>query len=81
MGHAGLPLHPLGGSFFCVAIALRELPPITTAFLRIGLAALALNLLVRAMGMKIPANLAFWRDFLVMGLLNLAIPLALIAWG
>ena len=70
-----------GGSFFFVAIALRDFPPITTALLRIGLAALALNLLLRAIGMKIPFNLPLWRDFLVMGLLNLAIPFALIAWG
>lgn len=70
-----------GGSFFFVAVALRDLPPITTALLRVGFAALALNLLLRAIGMKIPANLVLWRDFLVMGLLNLAIPFALIAWG
>ena len=59
----------------------RILPPITTAALRIGLAALALNLLLRALGIKIPVNRILWRDFLVMGLLNLAIPFALIAWG
>ena len=70
-----------GGSFFFVAIALRDLPPITTALLRIGFAALALNLLLRGIGMKIPYDLGLWRDFLVMGLLNLAIPFALIAWG
>ena len=70
-----------GGSFFFVAIVLRDLPPITTALLRIGFAALALNLLVRGIGMKIPYDLGLWRDFLVMGLLNLAIPFALIAWG
>ena len=70
-----------GGSFFFVAIALRDLPPITLALLRVGFAALALNLLMRTMGMKVPGNLWLWRDFLVMGSLNLAIPFALIAWG
>ena len=70
-----------GGSFFFVAIAVDELPPITTASLRIGLAALAMNLLLRAMKINIPAVPALWRDFLIMGLLNLAIPFALIAWG
>jgi len=70
-----------GGSFFFVAVALKDLPPITTAALRIGLAALALNLLLWAMGMKMPTNLTLWRNFLIMGLLNLAIPFALIAWG
>ena len=66
---------------FFVAIAVDELPPITTASLRIGLAALAMNLLLRAMGINIPAVLIVWRDFLIMGFLNLAIPFALIAWG
>lgn len=70
-----------GGSFFFVAIAVDELPPITTASLRIGLAALAMNLLLRAMKINIPSASALWRDFLIMGLLNLAFPFALIAWG
>ncbi len=70
-----------GGSFFFVAIAVDELPPITTASLRIGLAALAMNLLLRAMKINIPSAPALWHDFLIMGLLNLAIPFALIAWG
>ncbi len=70
-----------GGSFFFVAIAVDELPPITTASLRIGLAALAMNLLLRAIKISIPAVPALWRDFLIMGLLNLTIPFALIAWG
>ena len=43
------------GSFFFVAIAVDELPPITTASLRIGLAALAMNLLLRAIKINIPA--------------------------
>ena len=70
-----------GGSFFFVAIVLKVLPPITTAALRVALAALALNLLLWAIGMKMPANWVLWRNFLLMGLLNLAIPFALIAWG
>lgn len=70
-----------GGSFFFVGVAVKDLPPITTAALRIGLAALALNLLLRGIGIKIPMDRALWRDFLIMGTLNLAIPFALIAWG
>ena len=70
-----------GGSFFFVAVAIEDLPPMTTAALRIGLAALALGLLLRIIGLKIPVNPILWRDFLVMGLLNLAIPFTLISWG
>ena len=81
MGHADCPVRAWGRLFFFVAVALKDLPPITTAALRIGLAALVLNLLLWAMRMKIPANLTLWHNFLVMGLLNLAIPFALIAWG
>ena len=70
-----------GGSFFFVAIALEDLPPVTAAGLRVGIAAVGLNLLLLAVGSKIPVNAALWSDFTVMGLLNLAIPFSLIAWG
>ena len=70
-----------GGSFFFVAVSVQGLPPSTTAALRIGLAAIALNLLLWGMGIRIPLDRALWRDFLSMGLLNLAIPFALIAWA
>ena len=70
-----------GGSFFFVGVLIKHLPPITIVFLRVGLGAVLLNGLVRALGMKLPDTFAVWRALFGMGLLNNAIPFCLIAWG
>jgi drug/metabolite transporter (DMT)-like permease len=70
-----------GGSFFFGKVALAAVPPLTLVVLRTGLAALALIAVLAATGRKLPSSLAAWRGFLVMGLLNNAIPFALINWG
>ena len=41
-----------GGSFFLVELIVDALPPLTIVLLRVGLAALALNLVVIAMGQR-----------------------------
>ena len=43
-----------GGSFFFTSIALREIPPLTLVVLRVGLAAIILNLVVVALGLQLP---------------------------
>jgi drug/metabolite transporter (DMT)-like permease len=70
-----------GGSFFFGAVALDELPPLTLVLGRIGLAALALNLVVLATGYWMPKDARLWGAFLVMGALNNFIPFSLIFWG
>src|SRR6202451_2643043 len=45
-----------GGSFFFVAVAVRELPPLTLAALRVGLAALILWATAPLTGAKMPRN-------------------------
>jgi drug/metabolite transporter (DMT)-like permease len=70
-----------GGSFFFVGIAVKELPPLTIVLLRVGLAALILNIVVRALGLALPRDKAVWRAFLGMGLLNNVAPFRLIVWG
>ncbi|HVO01553.1 MAG TPA: DMT family transporter [Candidatus Cybelea sp.] len=70
-----------GGSFFFAKVAVRELPPLTIVLGRVATAALALHLLVLATGRRMPAEGGLWRDFLVMGFLNNAIPFSLIFWG
>jgi drug/metabolite transporter (DMT)-like permease len=70
-----------GGSFFFAKIAVAELPPLTIVLARVTIAAAALHLLVLAMGQRMPGDLSLWRDFLVMGLLNNAVPFSLIFWG
>jgi drug/metabolite transporter (DMT)-like permease len=62
-----------GGIFFSVAIAQREIGPITVVLHRVGWAAVLLWLVVAARGL--------WGAFLVMGCLNNVIPFTLMSWG
>ena len=70
-----------GGSFFFVGVAVKTLPPLTIVTLRVGLAALALNLIVRLTGSRMHFEPGLWKAFFVMGLLNNMIPFSLIVWG
>jgi drug/metabolite transporter (DMT)-like permease len=70
-----------GGSFFFAAVQIKALPPFTIVFLRVGLAAVILNALVKALGMKMPGSRSAWLAFFGMGLLNNAIPFCLVVWG
>jgi drug/metabolite transporter (DMT)-like permease len=69
-----------GGSFFFNDVAVRELPTITVVTARVGLAAVVLLLVARIGATKPLAKLP-WSAFLVMGVLNNAIPFLLIVWA
>ena len=70
-----------GGSFFSIAIALRELGPFTAVLHRVGWAALLLWLVVFARRLPVPGGWQIWTAFLVMGCLNNVIPFSLMTWG
>lgn len=70
-----------GGSFVMNEVALEELPPFTLALGRIALAALLLNVLLRARGLRLPATAAAWAPLVVMAALNNVLPFSLILWG
>jgi drug/metabolite transporter (DMT)-like permease len=70
-----------GGSFFFTGIAVKELPPFSIVTLRVGLAALALTILIHLMGMAMPKSKSAWSAFFGMGILNNVIPFCLIVWG
>ncbi|NSY43542.1 DMT family transporter [Agrobacterium tumefaciens] len=70
-----------GGSFFFIGIAVKELPPVTIVTLRVSLAATAMLIVCRIMGLHLPRQWAVWRAFFGMGLLNNIIPFCLIVWG
>nr|WP_313612795.1 EamA family transporter [Agrobacterium sp.] len=70
-----------GGSFFFIGVAVKELPPFTIVTLRVGLAAVALLIVCRVMGLKLPREGRIWRAFFAMGILNNIIPFCLIVWG
>ena len=69
-----------GGSFYFIAVALTEFPPLTVVTLRVGLATLALLGVIMVMGIKIPMG-PVWRVYLVLGFINIAAPFSLIVWG
>ncbi len=70
-----------GGTFFFAKVALSELPPLTIVFVRLALAAVALNVALVAMSRGLFRPGMPWRAFLTMGLLNNALPFSLIVWG
>lgn len=70
-----------GGSFFFVEVALRSAQPLVIVFLRVLFAALALWTVLIVLHRPLPKGLAAWRAFLVMGMLNNALPFCLIVWG
>jgi drug/metabolite transporter (DMT)-like permease len=70
-----------GGSFLFVGVAVRELPPFTIVALRVAVAALVLQAILRIIGVGSPRDRRLWAAFVGMGVLNNAIPFTLIAWG
>ena len=70
-----------GGSFLCNRIALAEVPVFTMVALRVGLAALALWLVLALRGVRPPRDLRLWGKFFIMGLFNNALPFSLIIWA
>ena len=70
-----------GGSFFFSKVAVAELGPFTIVLARVGIGAIALNLVVIATGRRMPTSLKTWGSFLIMGAINNLIPFSLIFWG
>lgn len=70
-----------GGSFFFSKVAIAEVRPFTLVLGRVGIAAIALNVVVVATGNRMPSSLKTWGMFLIMGALNNLIPFSLIFWG
>lgn len=70
-----------GGSFLFGKIAVGDIAPMSVTLGRVAVAALALNLLLLAMGQRLPGDRAVWAAFLGMGMLNNAVPFTFIFWG
>ena len=67
-----------GGSFLFIRVAVPALGPFVLMELRVGLAVLALTLYAVAVG-RLSKLRARWREFLIIGTVNTAIPFSLIA--
>jgi len=70
-----------GGSFFFNKLALAQWPPLPVLLVRVGLAALALLLVVRLAGLSMAVGKRIWLAFFGMGVLNNLIPFSLFLWG
>jgi len=70
-----------GGSFFFVEIAVEDLPPFTIVLARVFLAVSALFMGLKILGLRLPRTWAAWKVFLLLGLLNNAIPFSLFVWA
>ncbi|NVO55029.1 DMT family transporter [Rhodobacteraceae bacterium B1Z28] len=70
-----------GASFVSIRIALDTIPVMTSVLHRTFWAMLALWLIVWVRRLTVPRKPKIWMAFLMMGLLNNAIPFTLMAWG
>lgn len=70
-----------GGSFFFARIAVQHIPPLTLVFLRLLLAGLALHIYIAGRLDVYQTLKSRWREFLILGLINNALPHALIFFG
>ncbi len=70
-----------GSSFLCVEIALTALSPLAIAAGRLLLGALAMFAVLRLFGLSLAIGRGDWLCCLGIGLLNSALPFALISWG
>jgi drug/metabolite transporter (DMT)-like permease len=70
-----------GGAFFSAEIALREIPPLTLALARVGIAAAILIVYVRAFGLPLPPFGTLWGSLTLMAVLNNVAPFTLIFWS
>jgi drug/metabolite transporter (DMT)-like permease len=70
-----------GASFLAIKLGLGELPVLTLVAHRVFWAALVLWAYVLWRGLDLPRGARVWGAFLVMGVLNNAIPFGLMAWG
>ena len=70
-----------GGSYFFIKVILVELKPFSAVLGRVFIAAIVLNIIVRATGHRMPSSRRMWFSFFVMGFINNLLPFSLIFWG
>ena len=70
-----------GGSFFFIDVAVRELAPFSLVLVRVAIAASVLIAILLVSGQTLPFARGTVGPFLLLALLNNAIPFSLFAWG
>jgi drug/metabolite transporter (DMT)-like permease len=70
-----------GGAFFLSSIAIKEMTPFGLAFWRVAIAALALGVALRALGLSLPKRAQEWRAFAMLAVVGNAAPFSLLAFA
>ncbi|MCC7484297.1 MAG: DMT family transporter [Burkholderiales bacterium] len=70
-----------GSAFMFIKIAVAHVPPLTLVAGRLAVSALALLVLARAAGLRLPRSPRTWTNYALLALLGNAIPFFLIAHG
>jgi drug/metabolite transporter (DMT)-like permease len=70
-----------GGTFFFAKIAVADIPPLTLALGRVGIGAVVLIAIARAIGEPLPRGKQVWNALLVMAFFNNVIPFGLIFYA
>ncbi len=70
-----------GSSFLFIRIGTEQLAPFQLVFIRTGIAAIGLNLVVYLRGKHLPVDWRSIGDLIVLGVVNTVLPFALITWG
>ena len=70
-----------GSSFLLIRIGVEELSPFQVVFIRTGIAALGLNLVLLLLKKRLPLDWKRLFPLIVIGIGNTTIPFALITWG
>jgi drug/metabolite transporter (DMT)-like permease len=70
-----------GSSFLFISIGVKQLSPFQVVFIRTGIAAIGLNLLLLAQGKRLPLNRRGLIPLVILGIGNTLIPFALITAG
>jgi drug/metabolite transporter (DMT)-like permease len=70
-----------GASYTFIKLGVATISPITLIAARTSIAGLILLVIMRARGLRLPADAITWRRFLFQACLNSVIPFTLIAWA
>ncbi|MGV2981835.1 DMT family transporter [Camelimonas sp. ID_303_24] len=70
-----------GGGFMFIKFALAGFAPFSVVAGRVGVAAIALGLIVAVGRQRLPREAKVWRAFFIMGALNNLIPWMMVAWA
>jgi drug/metabolite transporter (DMT)-like permease len=70
-----------GSSFLFIRIGVEQLPAFQLVFIRTGIAAVGLTMVVYLRGKRLPTDWRSIGDLIVLGVVNTVLPFALITWG